>query len=96
MYLIFGGQCYYASGGGYDVLAKTHSKSQALKTAEALIGKAGITEVAKRGNEWAGDQGFNIEWSHVLNSNTGKIVATFGQKPFGLSRSIVAIKKEML
>ena len=43
MYLIFGGSCYYASGGANDLIETHDDKSCAIKRAIELIGFSAVT-----------------------------------------------------
>ena len=92
MYLIFGGLQYYASGGGYDYLDMELNKSDAIKAAEGMIGKEGVWEVAEGSDDRDDDMSYEIEWTHVVDSNNGKVLATFGKNPFGGGYPVTEIR----
>ncbi|MCZ4284530.1 hypothetical protein O4H29_06745 [Marinobacter salarius] len=84
MYLVFGGQSYYATGGGFDLLGTFEEGAKAWDFAASVIGKR---------TEWD-DEVFPddptsspIEWSHILDLKSGKVTAEFGDSPHGLGRA---------
>ena len=83
MFLVFGGQEYYATGGAYDLLATFEDEQKARNFAASAIGKR---------VEWDEDvfpddpSGSPIEWSHVFDTKAGEVIAAFGGKPLGLGR----------
>lgn len=83
MYLIFSGECYYPSGGANDYIAQKDTLEDAKNTAKELIGKT-LTY----------SDGINCtaEWSHIMNTKTGLIVAKFGESPYGYKKQVVEIR----
>lgn len=84
MYLVFGGQEYYATGGAYDLLGSFEVGAEAWDFAASVIGKR---------VEWD-DETFPenptsspIEWSHILDMKLGKVTAEFGGSPLGVGRT---------
>ena len=93
MFLVCGGEQYYASGGGYDVLTKTKDLEQAIKLASDLIGKYAVYEIVDWSDDRDDDQGFVIEWTHVVNGATGEIVRKIGKEPYGHGNPVLEIRE---
>ena len=89
MFLVFGGECYYASGGGYDLLFSDEIESEAVKFARDSIGKEAVFSPC----DWDDDPSINIQWSHVLDTNTKKVIHTFGRDTFGRGMQVIEIRK---
>lgn len=92
MFLIFGGERYYASGGGFDLLHKTTTKEDAVEKAESFLGKKAVFEVVDWSDDREDDTCSNIEWTHVLDVSSGKIIANFGENPYGNQRQAIEIR----
>ena len=75
-YLVFGGVCFYATGGANDLLYTAPTAREATARAKSIIGQEG----KPMGYTLTPHQ---IEWSHVLEVATGKIIARYGGKPYG-------------
>lgn len=86
MFFIFGGECFYASGGGFDLLAKIEDEREAFKEAEKLIGMEAVY-----GNEW--DPVITIQWTHIMDGSTGEVIKRFGAFPYGMHRRPVRVQK---
>lgn len=84
MFLIFGGERFYASGGGNDLLDIDKSLDSAKTKAESLIGK-----IAVEGDGFM--ESFKIEWSQVVDGNTGLILSEFNSA-YGRKPKILEIK----
>ncbi len=93
MYLIFGGELYYAAGGGFDLLGTDEDDAKAKERAEALLGMYAVTERAEWSDDRHDDFGHYIEWTHVIDGATGKIVAEFGDRAFGAGAVVIEIRK---
>ena len=90
MFLIFGGESFYPSGGGYDYIDIDSSFKEACKKAENFIDKKGRVRYGEEGNcTFLVD----IEWTHVVDSESGKVVAKFGRMPYGDGPLIVAVEE---
>lgn len=86
MYLIFGGECYYASGGGNDYLGQRETLNEAIHFAASLIGKRGVF------NESEVDSvELTIEWTHVFSVAEGKVLSKFGDDPYGYGGPVLKI-----
>lgn len=94
MFLIFGGSCYYASGGAYDLLGCESDLKDALVLAGGLIGKEAVQEKSK----WADDPDYDtscvIEWTHVLNTESKEIVFTCGERVYGAGKMTIEIREK--
>ena len=90
MFLIFGGERYYPSGGGYDYIDMDSSLKNACKKAENFIEKKGRSRSGEEGNCTFL---IDIEWTHVFNSESGEIVARFGSMPYGDGSLILGIEE---
>jgi len=92
MFLIFGGQAFYGSGGGNDLIGKDNDEKIAIKEAEAMLGQYAVSEI----NDWSDDRNddemLQIEWTHVLNGETGDIIAKFGKDGYGLNKPAIEIR----
>lgn len=85
-FLIFGGQCFYASGGANDFICQEPSLHYAIKKAKELIGKNAVTHIANKDDlDWDSDQYHTIEWVHVIDY-MNKIVYESDEKPLGGNR----------
>lgn len=84
-YLIFAGEVHYSVGGGHDLISSKHDEKEALVFAEQLLNKT-VTTIDTEQPEDDQNSYHDIEWSHVLDTKTGQIIAAFGQEPLG-SRS---------
>ena len=82
MFLVFGGQEYYASGGAYDLLGTFEDGQQAWDLAASVIGKN--AEWTDSYPEFSVTR--KIEWSHILDLKSGKVTAEFGGSPLGSGR----------
>jgi hypothetical protein len=82
MYLIFGGEGFYASGGGNDYLDRREDKIEAMRLAKTLIGEltVGMDEPRDDGES---EQKMTVEWVHVVDSSTMEIVFESETKPYG-------------
>ncbi len=89
MYFIFGGECYYASGGGYDLIGREKDYTKAIKKAESLIGKNLVIEEDSEGI-WLEHR---IEWTHVMHVSTGKVISRFGDLAHGQGRRPMRIRE---
>ena len=94
MYLIFGGERYYAYGGGFDLLGIEEDAAKAKERAESLISMYAVTEKAEWSDDRRDDIGHYIEWAHVVDGATGKIIAEFGDRAFGAGAVAVEIRKQ--
>lgn len=84
MYLIFGGECYYASGGANDLLDKDIDKDTAIEKAKSFLGKNAVTYIVPEEDlEWDDEQCHPIEWVHVFDINNNKVVYESDNKPLG-------------
>lgn len=88
MYIIFGGERYYASGGGNDFLDKKKSLAAAIDVAKDLVGKYAVTEICDWSDDRNDDNGYNIEWTHVFDTNTGAVVHKSERNPHGCDQAI--------
>lgn len=87
MYLIFGGERYYAKGGGYDFLDSKEIFEEAVEAAELYMDR----EIKYKDRDCDCEEDCFcvtevIEWVHVLNTKTNKIVCKRGSEPYGLGR----------
>lgn len=86
MYLIFGGKCYYAAGGGNDFISSNFNRNLAISYAKSLEGGSVDT---KRKPHYDGENdedlvdSYDIEWVHVLCTETHKVIYRSENHPFG-------------
>lgn len=80
-YLVFGGEYYYPSGGGNDLLESFVDLSLAKKYAEEKIGSRVI--LRKATEDWDSDDAYDVEWTHVFCVRTLNILVKFGGFPYG-------------
>ncbi len=92
MYLIFGSEQYYATGGAFDLLSHNDDFEEACKFAEEQIGRYVVTEIADWSDDRLDDQGHYIEWTHVFDCTKKEIVKEFGTGSFCGSRKLITIR----
>lgn len=94
MYLIFGGERYYAAGGGYDLLGRRESREDAIAFAQQAIGKEGV-EPYDEDLDFMEDEPRTtpIEWAHVFDAESGTIIATYGDMPLGGGTMFTGIRE---
>jgi len=93
MFLIFGGERYYASGGANDYIDCRDTINDAKAFAENLIGDRAIYERCGRNGDPDMGIGCWIEWAHIMDAKTGLIVERFGGRPYGFESQIIGITK---
>lgn len=93
MFLVFGGASYYPCGGGWDLLATTSEYSEAEAKAKGFIGKYAVFEIAGWSDDREDDLGVEIEWSHIVEANTGRIISEFGTQPYGGGQPVLEIRE---
>ena len=74
-FMIFGGECYYASGGAYDLIETCADEEEALEKAKAWIGKAlyhGNPSQEDIDNDYA--YSTPIEWIQVYDCKEHKVI----------------------
>lgn len=86
MFLVFGGERYYAAGGGFDLLGRSEDRGEAIAFAQQAIGWEMIYADRDFPDDDLFEQRTPIEWAHVLDAETGVIVAKFGERPHGQGR----------
>ena len=94
MYLIFGGECYYASGGINDLIETHDDESCAIQRAIELLGMSAITYKAKKEDlEWDDDISHEIEWVQVYSVESGDTVYRSETIPYA-DKQILGVKYE--
>lgn len=93
MYLVFGGERYYANGGGYDLLLSHEDKSTAISEASSMIGKQMVFEIAEDFEDRSFDTYNYIEWTHVLDTENGEVVETFGERPYSQCKQAIEVRE---
>jgi len=82
-YIILAGQCYYGGPGAYAMIGRHSTIEGAVQCAGEAIGRLGVTE--KWEPSYPEDEGSDscdpIEWSHILDIDTGEITHEFGGRP---------------
>tara|TARA_R110000851_G_scaffold160243_2_gene303481 strand:- start:409 stop:687 length:279 start_codon:yes stop_codon:yes gene_type:complete len=92
MYLIFGGTCYYASGGANDLIETHDDKSCAIQRAIELIGLSAVTYKAKKEDlDWDNDVSHEIEWTQVYSAESGEVVHRSDNTPYA-DKQILEVK----
>ena len=92
MYLIFGGSCYYASGGANDLIETHDDKSSAIQRAVELIGLSAVTYKAKKEDlDWDYDVSHEIEWAQVYSVESGEVVHRSDNTPCA-DKQIIEVK----
>ena len=79
-FLIFCGNNYYASGGGRDYYKSADTLDKAIGLSGEALGMAKIIEADENPDDELTSQ---IEWVHVLDARTGKIVHRQGGNAYG-------------
>ena len=92
MFLIFAGECFYASGGAYDLCHNTEDEKEALDHAKGLLGRRIVTDVAEWSDDRTDDDTTVIEWSHVFDTSKQEVVAEFGDCPLGAGNMPLEIR----
>ncbi|MCP5009156.1 MAG: hypothetical protein GY942_04160 [Aestuariibacter sp.] len=92
MFLIFGGECYYACGPESDLLGTTPEVNKAIELAKRLVGQRAIYEIATWSDDRDYDFGCEIEWVQVMDGDTGKVVFEVAG-PYGSSRTVQEIRE---
>ena len=93
MYLIFGGECYYASGGANDLIEEHEDESCAIQRAVELIGLFAIIHKAKQEDiDWDYDEGHKIEWTQVYSVDRGEVIYKSESTPYGENSGTISIK----
>lgn len=83
MYLLFGGESYYASGGANDFISGHVEFMDAVNAAEEALGKEAVTHIPEEKDiEWDELASHTIEWVHIFKCDTKEIVFRFGE-PYG-------------
>jgi hypothetical protein len=80
-YLIFAGEAYCAAGGARDYIMGTYNLPAASHFAAKLIGKTGVLDEEN-------DDTVELEWSHVLDTETKSIILEFGKRPYDRSSDV--------
>ncbi len=92
MYLIFGGSCYYASGGANDLIENHDDKSCAIQRACELIGLSAITYKAKKEDlDWDDEVSHEIEWTQVYSVEGGEVIYRSDATPYA-DKQIIGVK----
>jgi hypothetical protein len=92
MYLIFGGSCYYASGGANDLIEAHDDKSCAIQRAIELIGLSAVTYKAKKEDiDWDDDESHEIEWTQVYSVESGEVIYRSDNTPYA-DKQIIEVK----
>jgi hypothetical protein len=93
MFLIFGGECYYANGGAKDLIETHEDKGCAIQVAVELIGQEAITYKANEEDlEWDEDRHCDIEWTQVFDTETHEIIYKSDNEPYGCEDGILGVK----
>lgn len=89
MFLIFGGESYYASGGCSDYLCSRDNLKDAIKEAERLIGRRAVTHIPRVEDvSWDCVFSYEIEWTRVFDCSKLETVHTVGYSYGGDSKVI--------
>lgn len=92
MYLIFGGERYYASGGANDLIETHEDESCAVQRAVELIG---LRAVYRKPNpediDWDEGESNQIEWSQVYSVELGEIIYKSDNKPFAENDGVIGV-----
>ena len=85
MLLVFGGECYYGSGGANDFLFSESAQSLdvVIERAESLIGMSAITHYGDDEPYCDDIISHDIEWFHVFDTELSKIVHKSKETPLG-------------
>jgi len=81
MYIVFGGDEHYASGGWNDFLYSCEDENEAVNMAKAILGKYAVTSEPLF--DWDDDMGHDIDWTHVINAATKECVYKSDNSPYG-------------
>jgi hypothetical protein len=82
MYLIFGGECFYASGGANDFIESHSNKGAAISRAKEIIGMKALTKDGC---------GYEVCWSHVYDVNANSVIYKSDIKPHADSDGIIKL-----
>jgi len=92
MYLIFGGQSFYANGGINDLIETHDDKSHAIQRAVELIGLKAVTYKCNPEDiEWDEDQCHEIEWTQVYDVDNGDVIYKSEVTPFGDNDGVIEV-----
>lgn len=91
MFIIFGGNCFYARGGGNDILGMDANREVAIDKAKAMEDRFAVT----RFGEWCdkGDEHtkHKIEWVHVFDMHNIEIIYESKRFPHGACPTLAII-----
>lgn len=92
MYLIFGGQCYYASGGANDLIETHADESHAIQRAGELVGMLAVTRKAdKEDLDWDEDETHEIEWTQVYSATDGEVIYRSDITPYHNNEGVISV-----
>ena len=95
MYLIFGGQRYYASGGANDLIATHDDEGHAIQIATDSIGMRAITRKAlPEDAKWDDDEYREVEWTQVYSVDSGEVIYESESTPYGTGYKVIELIKE--
>ena len=75
-YMLFGGATYYACGGAYDYICTVSPLESAKEAAQQCLDQ--MTWSSAMNNR------LELDWVHVMDVDTGLIVAKYGTTPHGV------------
>lgn len=85
MYILFCGECYYANGGANDFAGVFHTCEEAVKIGEQLCEEGMVGAFGEDPTmiwaDWSSRR--QVEWWHVLCTETMQIVAKSDDMPHG-------------
>ena len=92
MFIIFGGQSYYASGGANDILGFAKKSNEAIEKANSYVGMKAVREDP---SEWD-DDGLSvpIEWVQVYDVLEDEIIYKSEGKPYAEIDGIIRIESK--
>lgn len=93
-YLVFGGACFYAQGGGYDFLHYDVCQKAAEDIASRMVGKYAVVP-GEDPDEPEAKRGYDLQWTHVFSLDELKVVSTFGDLPLGFSEPAIEFKESL-
>jgi hypothetical protein len=92
MYLIFGGQAYYASGGANDLIETHDDESCAIQRAVELINLYAVTYKAKKEDlDWDEDDKHKIEWTQVYSTEKGEVIYKSDERPHAENDGVIEV-----
>jgi hypothetical protein len=95
MFIIFGGQSFYASGGANDILAVLYGRDFSIEKAKSYIGMKAVREEAPDWNDEDVESiGVPIEWVQVYDVVARETIYKSEGKPYAEIDGIIRVESK--